>query len=912
MSDESASPSLPAEPEPSLEELTTWPPLRQSLRTSVLRRGVARLLDTAAFPRAARLAFDAGYLIARCRELGLSAALDLARTEESRVANEGAGKLDCAPWTALATTLAEDSTRLVQSPVALPALLHERLRAAGWPPDRITKLLALPRGLPRLRRIPLAAAPQPSGHTAEVRDIALTADGKLAVSASADGTLKGWDLTTGTELWTLRGHAGPVNACAVTADGKRVLSGADDGTLRVWDIAAASPDSPTAPRVLCDWSSERARMQGAPGAPPDPAGALNQGPGARFDRVFGVRLTPDEQSVFYGNARPETPAPWFEERRLDQPPEEHPIFTFSGDQLPPEAPPPPGAIPLALPTTALGREILARVQALGARLDELGRSLAQETRDLAALEASRSANFEAIAEAHERGEPLPDLLATMRSLLAQKRELASTVEAHKAEHLATYSAQQRAFQEGFEEQQRSNPASAALSAFAVAPGASGIAFSFGRRVFVGEIQGPTIETGNIFEGHADLVTACSLTPDGRFLVTASRDQTLRIWDAGTAQCLSVQRIRAAPATALAITPDGMRLVTASPDGLRVWDMVTFSWLESYPAGVPFHCLAATEQRVVAGDESGGVWAFDLADPAAGAPQTVIATGPVARRHALLVGIRAYDDKSLAALPYSVNDVREMERLLDAKGYAVTSMDDDKGAAAPHLLPTLENIRTELSLLRLAPNDLLLVHFSCHGIRLQDGRPYLLTRDSDSSQVDNTVLPVAELIDRMAATGARRQVLLLDACYAGVGLFGRAAGGPEVDLELLGESLQPGGPPPPPPPAAPHEKPANLDDPTYVRDTYDLAEGFAMLAASTAAQKSYDREDAAHPNGLFTSLVIEGLSGRADVDGKGFVTVDDLKNHVVAGTAALVSSETRKPQSPTVQIAAKGDMVLIRL
>lgn len=909
MSDESASPSLPAQPEPSLEELTTWPPLRRSLRASVLRRGVARLLDAADGPRAARLAFDAGYLVARLRELGLSAATELASAEEGRVATEGGGKLDPTPWTALSATLAEESTRLLESPVTLPALLQERLRAAGWAPDRSTKLLGLPRGLPRLRRAPLAASAPGAGHTAEVRDIALTADGKLAVSASADGTLKGWDLTTGTTLWTLRGHAGPVNACAVTADGKRVLSGADDGTLLVWDVTAAPSGPPAAPRAICDWSSERARMQGTAGAPPDPPGAWKQGPGARFDRVFGVRLTPDEQSVFYGNARPETPAPWFEARRLDQPPEEHPIFTFSGDQLPPEAPPPPGAIPLALPTTALGKEILARAQALGARLDELGRSLARETQDLAALEASRSANFEAIAEAHEKGEPLAALLTAMQSLLGQKRELARTVESHQREHLATYEAQQKAFQEGFEEQQRSSPASAALCAFALTPDAGGIAFSFGRRVFVGGIQGPTIETGNIFEGHADLVTACVLTPDNRFLVTASRDHTLRIWDAGTAECLSVQRIRAAPATALVITPDGRRLITASPDGLRVWDMVTFSWLESYPAGVPFRCIAATEQRVVAGDESGEVWMFDLTDPAAAAPQTVLATGPVARRHALLVGIRAYDDKSLATLPYSVNDVREMERLLDAKGYAVTSMDDDTGAAAPHLLPTLENIRTELSLLRLAPSDLLLVHFSCHGIRLQDGRPYLLTRDSDSSQVDNTVLPVAELIDRMAATGARRQVLLLDACYAGVGLFGRAAGGPEVDLELLGESLQPEDPPPPPPP---REKPANLADPAYVRDTYELAEGFAMLAASTAAQKSYDREDAAHPNGLFTSLVIEGLSGRADVDGKGFVTVDDLKNHVVAGTAALVSRETRKPQSPTVQIAAKGDMVLIRL
>ena len=64
----------------------------------------------------------------------------------------------------------------------------------------------------------------------------LTPDGQRAVSASADRTLKVWDLGTGRVQATLEGHTGYVNECAVTPDGCYVVSVSDDGTLKVWDL----------------------------------------------------------------------------------------------------------------------------------------------------------------------------------------------------------------------------------------------------------------------------------------------------------------------------------------------------------------------------------------------------------------------------------------------------------------------------------------------------------------------------------------------------------------------------------------------------------------------------------------------------------------------------------------------------
>src|SRR5262249_7198499 len=70
-----------------------------------------------------------------------------------------------------------------------------------------------------------------------VNAVAVTADGRRALSGSGDETLRWWDLATGRCLRVLEGHTYGVDAVAVTADGRRALSGCGLGTLRWWDLA---------------------------------------------------------------------------------------------------------------------------------------------------------------------------------------------------------------------------------------------------------------------------------------------------------------------------------------------------------------------------------------------------------------------------------------------------------------------------------------------------------------------------------------------------------------------------------------------------------------------------------------------------------------------------------------------------
>ena len=74
------------------------------------------------------------------------------------------------------------------------------------------------------------------GHTLGVSAVAITPDGRRAVFGSGDTTLRVWDLETGQTLTTLQGHTHWVNAVAITPDGRCALSGSEDSTLRVWDL----------------------------------------------------------------------------------------------------------------------------------------------------------------------------------------------------------------------------------------------------------------------------------------------------------------------------------------------------------------------------------------------------------------------------------------------------------------------------------------------------------------------------------------------------------------------------------------------------------------------------------------------------------------------------------------------------
>ncbi|MFG6107657.1 serine/threonine-protein kinase [Leptothoe sp. EHU-05/26/07-4] len=80
-----------------------------------------------------------------------------------------------------------------------------------------------------------------SAHTGTINDLLMFADGLRMVSASADKTIRLWDLTSGQVLQTFGDQTGFVNTVLLSPDETQLYSGNADGALQVWTIASGNP-----------------------------------------------------------------------------------------------------------------------------------------------------------------------------------------------------------------------------------------------------------------------------------------------------------------------------------------------------------------------------------------------------------------------------------------------------------------------------------------------------------------------------------------------------------------------------------------------------------------------------------------------------------------------------------------------
>ena len=79
----------------------------------------------------------------------------------------------------------------------------------------------------------------------------------------------------------------------------------------------------------------------------------------------------------------------------------------------------------------------------------------------------------------------------------------------------------------------------------------------------------------VLSGHQRNVTSAAFSPDGARVVTASYDKTARVWYAATGNAIAVLSGHEDWVKSAAFSPDGSRIVTASNDKTaRVWDAAT--------------------------------------------------------------------------------------------------------------------------------------------------------------------------------------------------------------------------------------------------------------------------------------------------------------------------------------------------
>jgi formylglycine-generating enzyme required for sulfatase activity len=250
--------------------------------------------------------------------------------------------------------------------------------------------------------------------------------------------------------------------------------------------------------------------------------------------------------------------------------------------------------------------------------------------------------------------------------------------------------------------------------------------------------------------------------------------------------------------------------------------------------------------------------------------------------ALVVGIDRYDSASIPPLRFAAADASALAKLLPALGFPnVTVLLNDEATPG-----AIRRILGQFNA-NMQANDRLLVHFSCHGVASQTSggrRGHLLLHGSkivgewptdQSLYLDRPPedhLDMSGFLQEVHALPAKHKVIILDACFSGFMAQARAVTALTKVPELRGCVSKP-------------------------------------VTAVFAAGMSEDRawEDDKHGHGEFTRQLLEGMSGSADHDRRGWFTLSQLAEFV---TQRVRSSSNGRQNPLWTRYDGEGDFVFV--
>ena len=250
--------------------------------------------------------------------------------------------------------------------------------------------------------------------------------------------------------------------------------------------------------------------------------------------------------------------------------------------------------------------------------------------------------------------------------------------------------------------------------------------------------------------------------------------------------------------------------------------------------------------------------------------------------AVVIGISQY--KTVRSLKYADKDALAFRDYL-TKNVGVIP---DHMTVLTNEQATLFNLKRSLGtdLKRKAgPNDTVIIYYAGHGapeadVSSPDGdglEKYLIPYDADPQDLYTTGLPMREVETIFNRLSAERVIFITDSCYSG------ATAGRTFSTSARRATLSDG-----------------------FLNRLSKGKGRVVLTASRAGEVSEERDDLGH--GVFTYYLLEGLNGKADVDGDSIVTVDEVYSYL----STTVPQATGQNQHPVKRGEVEGQLILGRI
>ncbi len=223
------------------------------------------------------------------------------------------------------------------------------------------------------------------------------------------------------------------------------------------------------------------------------------------------------------------------------------------------------------------------------------------------------------------------------------------------------------------------------------------------------------------------------------------------------------------------------------------------------------------------------------------------------RSALIVATDEYQDPGLAKLRSPAQDAGQLADVLGDEAIGAFHVDTLLNKPQYSVLEELEAFLADR-----ARHDLLVLYFSCHGVKDDDGRLYFATTNTKRNRLASTAIPADWVNEQIGRCRSNRVILLLDCCYSGA--FARGVKGDPI---------------------------------VAIKERFD-GKGRVVLTASNAIEYSFEGEEVSglgRPS-VFTGALVHGLrTGEADRGGDGLIDVDELYEYVYGKVREVAPNQT---------------------
>jgi hypothetical protein len=252
------------------------------------------------------------------------------------------------------------------------------------------------------------------------------------------------------------------------------------------------------------------------------------------------------------------------------------------------------------------------------------------------------------------------------------------------------------------------------------------------------------------------------------------------------------------------------------------------------------------------------------------PSSMTDAAPV--RAALIVASNRYEDATFGRLRAPVRDAEALAEVLSDPAIGAFQVDALVNEPWYRVREEVEGFFAEHR-----RDDLLVLYFSCHGVKDPNGQLYFATTDTKFSRLAATGISSSFVNEQMNRSRSKRIVLLLDCCYSGAftrGLVARAG------------------------------------EPVDVTDRFEGG-GRAVITASSSMEYAFEGNELSDVgdvgSSVFTSALVRGLAtGAADRDGDGRVSVDELYDYLYEEVR-----QTTPNQTPNMLATVQGSLYLAR-